>query len=126
MKVRRGMWCERCAGPVAGQKATHRARNTALTVLSLPTYGVSLRGARVEGFHCPHCGGPVRDATSAEHSVGRSPRPRRSAPYSKRSWTGGAGRYDWTPAPRQSGDAAPAGNRWEAGQTVRRIPCSAL
>ena len=53
-----------------GPKATHRARNTALTVLSLPTYGVSLRGARVEGFHCPHCGGPVRDATSAEHSVG--------------------------------------------------------
>jgi hypothetical protein len=109
MTARRGMWCERCAGPVAGRKATHRARNTALTVLALPTYGVSLLGARIEGFHCPHCGGPVGSATSADHGmVAFAERPRV--------------RSDWTPAPHQSGDAAPAGNGWEAGQTVRRSP----
>ena len=95
MKVRRGMWCEGCAGPVADQRATHRARNTALTVL--------------EGVHCPHCGGPVRSAEERavlEAKLDRRPRVR----------------SDWTPAPHQSGDAAPAGNGWEAGQTVRRIP----
>ena len=73
--------------------------------------------------YCPHCGGPVRDATSAEHSVGAfAEAAEERAVFEAKLDRGPRARYDWTPAPRQSGDAAPAGNRWEAGQTVRRIP----
>jgi hypothetical protein len=66
-KPRGGMWCDYCDQPIVGQKATHRARNTIAGLLALPTTGVSLLGARVEGFHCPTCGSPVRSATAEDY-----------------------------------------------------------
>jgi hypothetical protein len=66
-KPRGGMWCDYCDQPVVGQKGTHRARNTIAGLLALPTTGVSLLGARVEGFHCPTCGSPVRSATAEDY-----------------------------------------------------------
>jgi hypothetical protein len=47
------MYCERCEKPVAAQKTTHGVRNT----MALGTMGLT---AKVEGWHCPSCGGPVR------------------------------------------------------------------
>ena len=123
MKVRGGMWCECCAGPVAGQKATHQARNTALTVLALPTYGASLLGARVEGFDCPHCGGPAGDATSADHrAVAFAEAGEERAALEAKPDRRPRVRKNWTPVARRTGAADPTGDGWDAGQTVRRIP----
>lgn len=57
-KVKGGSICARC-GPVAAQRTTHRARNTASTVLAPITGGVSLAGTKSGQWHCPKCGGPV-------------------------------------------------------------------
>lgn len=54
------MWCEQCERPVAAQKSTHRARNTAAALAAPLTTGVSLAGAAAGQWHCPNCGGPVR------------------------------------------------------------------
>lgn len=54
------MWCDYCQRPVAGEKTTHRTRNTAAGLSVLATGGLSLLGAKSEGYHCPVCGQPVR------------------------------------------------------------------
>jgi len=65
-KSKQGMWCDYCQVPVAGEKATRRARNTAAVVGALPTAGLSLLATKTEGYHCPNCGQPVRRATKQE------------------------------------------------------------
>src|SRR5688500_7035503 len=62
-KAKAGMWCDYCQEPVAGQKGTHRARGVAVAVTALPTAGLSLLGAKPEGYHCANCGQPVRRGT---------------------------------------------------------------
>ncbi len=58
MKVKGDYYCDRCDKPVAAQKPTHRMRNI-LATLTLPLGGAL---AYTTGYwHCPHCGGPVRD-----------------------------------------------------------------
>jgi Short C-terminal domain len=47
-----GMWCENEGKPVAAVKTTHGIRNA----LAIPTLGLT---AKVEGWMCPDCGGPV-------------------------------------------------------------------
>jgi hypothetical protein len=54
-----GMYCLSCDKPVAAVKTTHGVRNT----LALPTMGLT---AKVEGWHCPTCGGPVKPAWQAQ------------------------------------------------------------
>jgi hypothetical protein len=66
VKTKAGMWCDYCVRPVAGQKTTHRARNTVAGMFALGTGGLSLAAAKVDGFHCPMCGQPVRRATRAD------------------------------------------------------------
>ena len=66
MKSKGGMYCDYCQRPVAGQKATHRMRNTASGVFALGTAGASLLGANVDGYHCPNCGQAVRKMTRAD------------------------------------------------------------
>lgn len=56
-----GMYCMRCDQPVAGQKTTHGIRNT----LAIPTGGLTLN---VEPWHCPNCGGPVKNAREAQRT----------------------------------------------------------
>ena len=60
MKVQGGMFCDGCGVPVAAQKSTHRARNTASVLLAGATAGLSLWGLAAGEFHRPRCGGPVR------------------------------------------------------------------
>lgn len=62
--VKGGMYCERCDVPVAAQKTTHGVRNT----LAVPTGGLT---AKVERWHCPNCGGPVKPATNVERARSR-------------------------------------------------------
>ena len=82
MKSQGGMWCDYCQRPVAGQKATSRARNTVATVTAPLTSGLSLFGVKVNRWHCPNCGQPVRPmesviAEEAERSAPRKPASRR-------------------------------------------------
>src|ERR1035438_3773213 len=58
-KNKGGMWCEACDRPVMGVKNTHRIRNTVSVGTTVSTFGVSLLGAKVEGYVCPTCGGGV-------------------------------------------------------------------
>jgi hypothetical protein len=60
VKTKGGMWCDYCARPVAGQKSTHRTRNTAAGITALGTGGVSLLFAKNDAYHCPNCGQPAR------------------------------------------------------------------
>ncbi len=64
--TRGGMWCDYCDRPVAGHKTSRRARNTIAGLLAVPTSGASLLGARVDGYHCPICGSPVRYASETD------------------------------------------------------------
>jgi hypothetical protein len=60
VRVRGGMFCDRCQMPVAAVRSTSRIRNLA-ALGSMPiTGGVSAAGARRNGWCCPTCGGPVR------------------------------------------------------------------
>jgi hypothetical protein len=59
LQVKGGMYCPRCNLPVAGQKSSHRIRNTASAVAAPATAGVSLAGVKVDDWHCPNCGGAV-------------------------------------------------------------------
>lgn len=59
VKVKPGMYCERCETPVAAQKQTHKARSLLLGPL---TYGAAVK---VGEWHCPVCGGPVIPASRA-------------------------------------------------------------
>jgi hypothetical protein len=54
---------------VAGEKNTHRARNTLMGVAAPITGGYSLMEARIEGYHCPACGSPVRPATESDYNA---------------------------------------------------------
>lgn len=58
--VKGGMWCDQCQRPVAAQKTTHGVRNFLAATLYAPTAGGSLAGGKIEDWHCPYCGGPVR------------------------------------------------------------------
>src|SRR3954452_19784854 len=49
-------YCERCAKPVAGQKRTHRFRNTGAALTLLGTFGASALFMRKGVWHCPTCG----------------------------------------------------------------------
>ena len=66
VQVRPGCYCERCQRPVAAQKRSHRIRNTAAAITAVPTAGASLFAARRGQWHCPGCGGPVRDEDEGE------------------------------------------------------------
>lgn len=55
MKMKGGMYCPACERPVMAVKNTHRLRNTAAIV----TAPVGFPFAKVEGYICPNCGGPV-------------------------------------------------------------------
>lgn len=55
VKVRGGMICPRC-GPVAAQKSTAKAYKTMAAAT-----GVGLLAVGPGKFHCPNCGGPVKD-----------------------------------------------------------------
>src|SRR4051812_24833875 len=66
VKVRGSMYCEACNRPVAGQKGTHRFRNVAATVALPVTMGASARAYAAGQWHCPHCGGPVKDVAFEE------------------------------------------------------------
>ncbi len=54
------MYCDYCQRPVAGQKNTHKVRNT---LIGVPFMGL---GAKVEPYHCPMCGQPVRRAVAED------------------------------------------------------------
>jgi hypothetical protein len=57
VKVKGGMWCDRCRRPVAGQKSTHKAFKAMGTIASGGLY------PPVPGlYHCPSCGSTVRPA----------------------------------------------------------------
>jgi len=58
-KSKGGMWYAACDRPVMGVKNTHRFRNILSVGTSIATAGVSLLGAKVEGYVCPTCGGAV-------------------------------------------------------------------
>ncbi len=76
------MWCKQCQRPIAAQKTTHRAANTAGTALGLATGGLFL--VTTEGWHCPHCGGkavpraPWHEPARAPKPSGRSTNPTES------------------------------------------------
>lgn len=53
VRVKGGMYCERCDHPVAAQKSTHRARGAAGLATGLWPLAVP------DAYHCPDCGGPV-------------------------------------------------------------------
>jgi hypothetical protein len=72
-RTKGGMWCDYCQRPVAGEKTTHRARNTTLGVSALATGGWSLLFAKNEGYHCPSCGQPVRRMTTADRTGSDAP-----------------------------------------------------
>jgi hypothetical protein len=59
VKVKGGMYCQRCAKPVMAQKSGHGVRNTAAIGGALATGGLSLLGAKSEKWRCPLCGGPA-------------------------------------------------------------------
>jgi hypothetical protein len=66
-RMKAGMWCTVCDAPVAGVKQTHRTRNTTAGLLAFGTGGLSLLGAKVEGYICPRCGQKsLRPATQAD------------------------------------------------------------
>jgi hypothetical protein len=68
-----GMYCERCDQPVAAQKTTHGVRNTAgIFTMFLTT--------KIEDWHCPSCGGPVKTVRGAEAAKRREEKqqPRRT------------------------------------------------
>src|SRR5664280_934116 len=60
IKTKGGMFCfENCKRPVAAVKTGHGVRNSLASVGALGTAGMSLGAVKVEGWHCPTCGGPV-------------------------------------------------------------------
>lgn len=64
-----GMFCEQCDRPIAAQKNKHGVRNT-VTVLTLVPVG------KIEGWHCPTCGGPAITVQEHERNLqhgGRAP-----------------------------------------------------
>ena len=65
-----GMYCEQCDRPISAQKNKHGARNT-FAVVTLTGLG-----AKVEGWHCPNCGGPAISVGEHERNLrfgGREP-----------------------------------------------------
>lgn len=60
------MWCDFCGGPVAAQKNTHKVRNGVAGVGAVFTSGLTLAGAKVEGYVCPTCGNRARPATRGD------------------------------------------------------------
>lgn len=64
VKVKGNMWCDQCQRSVAGQKSTHRLRGVVSTVTAPVTAGASLLAVRSDAYHCPTCGGPVREISS--------------------------------------------------------------
>lgn len=59
VKVKGGMYCQRCDKPVMAQKSGHGVRNTLSVGGVLATGGLSLLGTKSEKWCCPFCGGPV-------------------------------------------------------------------
>lgn len=53
VKVKGGMYCQRCDKPVAAQKSTHRARGAASIATGLWPFALP------DDYHCPDCGGLV-------------------------------------------------------------------
>jgi ribosomal protein L7/L12 len=68
VKVKPGMYCERCQKPVAAQKQTHKARSV---LLGPVTYGA---GVKVGEWHCPDCGGPVVSEWRADRRKAKNER----------------------------------------------------
>jgi predicted RNA-binding Zn-ribbon protein involved in translation (DUF1610 family) len=66
VKVKGNMYCDACQRPVAGQKSTHRLRNTAAVITAPVTGGASMAGAASGKWHCPNCGGPVKTIREKE------------------------------------------------------------
>lgn len=61
MQAKPGCYCERCDKYVAAQKTTHHLRNSVAALALLPTLGISALLFHKEHWHCPLCGGPIRD-----------------------------------------------------------------
>jgi hypothetical protein len=68
VKVKGGMYCQRCKQPVMAQKNGHGVRNTVAVGGALATVGLSLLGAKSEKWRCPLCGGPAKPITQARPS----------------------------------------------------------
>ena len=58
-EINGAMWCDSCAKPVMGIRATHGIRNTLSFFAAPATLGMSLAGVKSDGFVCPNCGGPA-------------------------------------------------------------------
>jgi hypothetical protein len=58
IRVKGGMYCQRCDKPVMAQKTGHGVRNTAAVGGALATLGLSLLATKGEKWCCPECGGP--------------------------------------------------------------------
>jgi hypothetical protein len=72
MKTRGGMYCINETKPVAAVKTTTRMRNTFALGASIATMGGSLLAGKVNGWHCPDCGGPVTTMASAQRQQART------------------------------------------------------
>ena len=69
-KTQGGMWCDQCQRLIPGQKGTRRARNTLVGLTAIGTGGLSLLAAKVDSWHCPHCGALARNRTENDDPNG--------------------------------------------------------
>jgi hypothetical protein len=75
VKIKGGMYCDRCKQPVAAHKQTHPVRNTIGTV-GLIGGGLGAFALKKEKWICPVCGGPttlVSAVTASSPTVARAP-----------------------------------------------------